>query len=116
MNSDCSMLHFGGRGEACRLADSDNPRLSVRNFSINLKTLSYNLRTSVGKRTRLALIVPIDSHTGSLTAPSSGANTSRLPSNLAFDTFLITEPEPFLPLTDHASTSHNAERQQLRSF
>ena len=69
----------------------------------------------MGERTRLALIVPIDSHTELLTALSSGANISRLPSNLAFDTFLITEPEPILPLTDHASTSHNAERQQLRS-
>lgn len=110
------MLHFGGRGEGCRLADSYNPRLSVGDFRINLRTLSYNLETGMGERTRLALIVPIDSHTGSLTALSSSENTSRLPSNLAFDTSLITEPEPFLPLTDHASMSHSAERQQLHSF
>ena len=70
----------------------------------------------MGERTRLALIVPIDSHTGSLTALSSCANTSRLPSNLAFDIFLITEPETFLPLTDHASASHNAGTREDSSF
>ena len=54
-------------------------------------------------RTRLALKVPIGSHTVvNYSALSSRANCSRLPSNLAFDTFLITEPKSS-PIADHIS-------------
>ena len=53
--------------------------------------------------TRLALKVPIGSHTVvKYSALSSRANCSRLPSNLAFDTFLITEPKSS-PIADHIS-------------
>ena len=53
--------------------------------------------------TRLALKVPIDNHTVLDDCRSSGNNSSRLPSNLAFDTFLITEPERTRSIADHIS-------------
>lgn len=67
------------------------------------------------RRTRLALKVPIDNHT-EVTDPalSGSAYPSRLPSNLAFDTLLITEPEPILSLMEIGIKT--GKEQRLRSF